>query len=52
MSPEAGRIIWNIAWDYNKYLVQNIIDTGQVRRMTPRRPQEAPLPEERRPHLP
>lgn len=35
MSPEAGRIIWNIAWDYNKYLVQSIIDTGQVRRMTP-----------------
>ena len=35
MSPEAGRIIWNIAWDYNKHLVQSIIDTGQVRRMTP-----------------
>ena len=35
MSPEVGRIIWNIAWDYNKYLVQSIIDTGQVRRMTP-----------------
>lgn len=35
MSPEAGRIIWNIAWEYNKHLVQSLIDTGQVRRMTP-----------------
>lgn len=35
MSPEAGCIIWNIAWEYNKHLVQSLIDTGQVRRMTP-----------------
>lgn len=25
MSPEAGRIIWNIAWEYNKHLVQSLI---------------------------
>ena len=24
MSPEAGRIIWNIAWEYNKHLVQSL----------------------------
>lgn len=32
---DAGHLIWEIVWDYNKHLVQNTIDTGQVRRMTP-----------------
>ena len=32
---EAGRIIWDITWNYGKHQVQSIIDTGQVRRMTP-----------------
>ena len=34
-STEAGRIIRDITWNYGKHLVQSIIDTGQVRRMTP-----------------
>lgn len=34
-STEAGRIIRDITWNYRKHQVQSIIDTGQVRRMTP-----------------
>ena len=34
-STDAGHLIWKIVWNYNKHLVQNTIDTGQVRRMTP-----------------
>lgn len=32
---DAGRIIRDITWNYGKYQIQSIIDTGQVRRMTP-----------------
>lgn len=32
---EAGRIIRDITWNYGKHQIQSIIDTGQVRRMTP-----------------
>ena len=42
---DAGRIIQDITWNYGKHQIQSIIDTGQVRRMTPPRLQEAPLSE-------
>lgn len=42
---DAGRIIRDITWNYEKYQIQSIIDTGQVRRLTPPRLQEAPLSE-------
>lgn len=32
---DAGRIIRDITWNYEKHQIQSIIDTGQVRRMTP-----------------
>lgn len=35
ITDDAGHLIWKIVWNYNKHLVQNTIDTGQVRRMTP-----------------
>lgn len=35
ITDDAGHLIWEIVWNYNKHLVQNTIDTGQVRRMTP-----------------
>ena len=25
---DAGHLIWEIVWNYNKHLVQNTIDTG------------------------
>lgn len=32
---DAGRIIQDITWNYEKHQIQSIIDTGQVRPMTP-----------------
>lgn len=34
-STGAGRIIRDITWNYGKHQIQSIIDTGQVRRLTP-----------------
>lgn len=34
---DAGRIIQDITWNYGEHQIQSIIDTGQVRPMTPPR---------------
>lgn len=46
MSPEAGRIIWNIAWEYNKQPSSEPYRHWTGSTHDPRRPQEAPLSEE------